>query len=248
MGAASQLLVLPRVFPVSRVVIHGSAGEDAPRAYIERIGSQVAGSRPYIQGDPWRHIHWRNTARAPQPQVKEFERADTATLVVAFDASPDAMGGGEALEDAVRIAASVGHHVCRLGGVARLLAGEVDVETGSARVLLEELALLDPARNRSWYELLDRLPGAPDMVAILGEWDTQGVQAIFSLARSSGRIVAFVLTDSRPGYAGQDAVRKLRGAGATVVECRPGEVAGALSVVEGGLPAGSPANRAAPLP
>ena len=124
----------------------------------------------------------------------------------------------------------------------------LNIETASAKVLLEALALLEPARNRSWQDLLERLPRTPDMVAILDEFDTHGVQAISSLAGGHGRIVVFVLTGSRRGHAGQEAVLELHRAGATVIECRHRDVAAALSVAEGASPAGSQFQPAVTVP
>ena len=156
--------------------------------------------------------------------------------MVAFDAAAPA--GDEALEDAVRIAASVGDYVCRSGGAVRLLVGAIDAETGSRSALLEELALLQPTGNRSWHELIECLPPVSKVVAIVGESDAEGVQALFRLAGRRSRMVVFVLRDPRLSQAGREAVQMLRGTGATVVECRQGDVAGALRLVEGWFPAG----------
>ena len=130
-GAPVRLLVLPRVYPVSRLATFDGAAGDSSRLAWARTGEQAVGSRGYLPGDPWRHIHWRNTARTREPQVKEFENVADRSLIVALDASGISRWGAEALDDAIRIAASVTDYVCRSGGTARLLADGLDETSGS---------------------------------------------------------------------------------------------------------------------
>ena len=50
-GASMELLVLPKVLPVSRMELLGGAAEAKPTAHRDRIGDQVAGSRHYVPGE-----------------------------------------------------------------------------------------------------------------------------------------------------------------------------------------------------
>ena len=63
LGQTFQVLVYPRVYPLSHLhLVDGLTGERI-QAQKSRLGLETTGSRPYVPGDPRRHIHWRNTAR-----------------------------------------------------------------------------------------------------------------------------------------------------------------------------------------
>jgi uncharacterized protein (DUF58 family) len=47
--------------------------------------SRFAGVRPYVPGDPVRHIHWRTTARVGVPLVKRFDPSRDRDVLVALD-------------------------------------------------------------------------------------------------------------------------------------------------------------------
>ena len=110
------VVVLPKVYPIRRLDNLGSLGGAETRPLQTRIGEQVTSSRDYFPGDPWQHIHWRNTARTGQVQIKEFERIYDNSLTIAFDASQPGQGDDEVLEHAIKIAASAGSFCMSLRG------------------------------------------------------------------------------------------------------------------------------------
>ena len=80
------------------------------------------GLRDYRPGDSPRWIHWRTTARVGEPMVKEFEQQTEQDLAVLLDpwlpragATPEQR---EAVEDAIRFAATVCLEACRRPGPA----------------------------------------------------------------------------------------------------------------------------------
>ncbi len=112
-----ELTVLPRLLPVDfreafgsdqtldneDLLVHGAAG-----------GSTFHGVRPYLFGDPLKHVHWKASARVGRPLVKEFQRPLQARyyLVLDLDRSQLEGEGPEAnLEYLVRLAASLGRHL-----------------------------------------------------------------------------------------------------------------------------------------
>ena len=232
-GEPMRILVLPQVHPIDRLDFLGGASGAHLREGPARVGEQVAGSRDYRTGDPWQHIHWRNTARSVDPQVKEFERAPQVSLTVAFEIGRE----GEALEHAVQIAASAGDSVCRNGGFVRLVSGSVDITTDSRRELLETLAVVAPTPVPRWRLGAAGEPLADGLLAIVMDDDDTGVGAI-TRATGRGVSVAAVVMVGFDGAGRGAATQTLRGAGAGVVECLPDGITSTLNALAAGTPGG----------
>ena len=132
-GGAGELLVLPRVEPV--VAVAGGAsgagvGPDgggdgaAPRGRIDGMAAELDldGLRPYRPGTPAARIHWPALARSGEMLERRLTAdAESAPLVVLDASRPQSE---EALDRAVRAAASLCLHLARRGGCALLLPGE----------------------------------------------------------------------------------------------------------------------------
>lgn len=130
------------------------------------------GLRDYRPGDSPRWIHWRTSARLGQPMVKEFEQQHEQDLAILLDpwlprtkVTPDQR---EALELAIKFAASVCFETCRHPG-RRILLGwtgpSPGVRQGPASVkllheMLEQLATVGPAQEGSLSGLLDVIPAS----------------------------------------------------------------------------------------
>jgi uncharacterized protein (DUF58 family) len=87
-------------------------------------GLDLAGLRPYVDGDDARHIDWNVTARLDEPQVREFneDRELTAWLVLDRSASMVAGGPGRGKQDvlaelALLLARLLGRSGNRVGAV-----------------------------------------------------------------------------------------------------------------------------------
>ena len=228
-GGPMRVLVLPKVHPIDHLDFLGGASGALLREGSARVGEQVAGSRDYRTGDPWQYIHWRNTARSVDPQVKEFERAPQVSLTVALEIGRE----GAALENAVEIAASAGDSVCRNGGFVRVVSASVDITTGSRRELLETLALVDPAPVPRWSLGTAGEPLADGLLAIVMDDDDEGAQAI-GLAAGRGVNVAAVVMVGFDGPGRGAATQTLRRAGAGVVECLPDGITSTLNALAAG--------------
>lgn len=120
-----------------------------PRPRPAAAHAEFHGLRPFRNGDSFRSIHWRTSARRGEWMVREFENAVTDNLILVFDPwQPDA---GPLLEDAVSLAATICWEWCRQRGdrFALAIGGPKPViwegVTGPehARRMLEELALLE---------------------------------------------------------------------------------------------------------
>ena len=133
-GGDGDLLVLPRVEPV---VVAGAGGGNDGGGGPERSGDRAGlrgridgmageldldGLRPYRQGTPASRIHWPAVARSGEMLERRLTAdSDSAPLVVLDAARPPSE---EALDSAVRAAASLCLHLGRRGGCALLLPGD----------------------------------------------------------------------------------------------------------------------------
>jgi uncharacterized protein (DUF58 family) len=120
---SAELLVLPRLFPVRAT---GGGGEAMPAharaALIAAAETELDGLRPAREGSPASRIHWQSFARgAGLMERKLISEADSRPLVVL---DPRAPASSEALDAAVRAAASLTIHFARRQGCALLLPGD----------------------------------------------------------------------------------------------------------------------------
>lgn len=192
LGAATQILVYPKTYPVAAGLAAGLAGSLDTRPAHARVGDQVIGSRRFTQGDPVRHIHWRSFARLGTPQVKEFEDAPDDVMTIYFSAH---QLGETLLEDAVRIAASLGAAICRAGRRVRVLGGSVESEYHNDEELLRDLAFLTPERGLALDGLAARVGPGSHILAIVSSDDEVSQARLAGLA-GGGRQVTAVLLDA----------------------------------------------------
>ena len=129
-----ELLVLPRIEPVTAPAAGGGSarGDDAlagSQAGLagRRLDASVAeleidGLRPYREGAAASRIHWPSVARSGEMLERRMvAELDSAPLVVLDAAAP---ATEEALDKAVRAAASLSVHLARASGCALLLPGD----------------------------------------------------------------------------------------------------------------------------
>jgi len=158
--AGGELLVLPRIEAVDVVGPASVDGEGAGAANAGEEGAasirearavefEVDGLRPYRHGSPASRIHWPAVARSGEMHERRIVAGAEATPLVALDAEHPA--SEEALDRAVRAAASLCVHLAPGTGCAVLLPGA------------HGPAMLD-SRLRTWPALHSRLavvgPGA----------------------------------------------------------------------------------------
>lgn len=119
------ILVLPRIEPV--VSGAGGIGGDGTGAGGRRVGAagaevEMDGLRPAAPGTAASRIHWPALARGAGLMERRLRPESDARPLVALDARFPA--GEEALDAAVRAAASLAVHLARHGGCALLLPGD----------------------------------------------------------------------------------------------------------------------------
>ena len=134
-AGTAEVLVLPRTEPVLRVGERGGggagnglgegAGENGDRGLGRRaapsLASELDGVRPHQDGVPASRIHWRTVARTGELFDRRLVSGSEFSHAVVLDSS---LGDEQALDKAVRAAASLCLHLAPAGGCALMLPGE----------------------------------------------------------------------------------------------------------------------------
>jgi uncharacterized protein (DUF58 family) len=170
---AGEVLVLPRVEPVVAVgaAAAGRLGTRSLRPRAESAEVEIDGLRPYRPGVPASRIHWPAVARRGEILERRLVADSDSRPLVVLDARR--APGEDALDRAVRAAASLTVELARHGGCALLLPGDrrptdVDHELRAFAPLHVRLALLEPD---------DRAPAAAR---------AQGSGAVYWVAAAGG--------------------------------------------------------------
>ena len=118
-----EILVLPRIEPVVAAPGAGGAARIARRGR-PAVGAEVEldGIRPLRHGTPASRIFWPAVARGAEPQERFLTAASESRPVVVLD--PRGAAGDEALDAAVRAAASLARALATDGGCQVLLPGD----------------------------------------------------------------------------------------------------------------------------
>ena len=173
-GEPTSMTVYPAVGQLTRrwQYIHREASETKRGSRHDRSIQQQEyhGLRDYRSGDSPRWIHWRTSARVGQLMVKEFEQQHEQDLAILLDPwmprSKATTDQREAVEEAIRFAATVCFDTCRHTG-RRLLLGWTGETPGlrqgpaSVKLLhesLEQLATIRASASGNLCDLLDVIP------------------------------------------------------------------------------------------
>ena len=118
-----EVLVLPRVEPVRSAQVGGEAAPLGRSASVTDAGAtEVDSVRPLRPGTPASRIHWPTVARTASLMERRLVAdGDCAPLVVVDPTMPSSP---DALDQAIRAAASLCVHLARQGGCALLLPGD----------------------------------------------------------------------------------------------------------------------------
>ena len=239
---AQQVLVYPRIYPLNRLyLVDGLAGESV-QAQKSRLGLETAGSRPYIPGDPRRHIHWRNTARTGRLMVREFEDPQDHTLHLLFDATQSWGEGRESsLEYSIKLVASVANYA-RLhrvpvqvwgGTLGAGLAGAGPPVGDNWQPLLRSLALVEPGQGPNLPQSLGRLPAGSSALAVFSTGERQSARAMSLAGLNLNRLVVVALEGFGEPDSSDDLLDELACAGGQVICVRPGQLPQTLKQLEG---------------
>src|SRR3954468_5899778 len=126
-AAGDEVLVLPRVLPVRSTTAGGENNGAHARAMLTAAAeTEPDGLRQYVEGAPASRIHWASLAKGHGlMERKLISQSDARPLVVLDPRGADA----DALDAAVRAAASLVVHFARRSGCGLLLPGDRRVTT-----------------------------------------------------------------------------------------------------------------------
>jgi uncharacterized protein (DUF58 family) len=200
-GVGGDLTVYPAIGQLTRrwQVLQRQATENRPGQRHDRSAQQEEyhGLRDYRSGDSPRWIHWRTSARLGELMVKEFEQQHEQDLAILIDPwLPRTKGHPEqreALESAIRFAATLCLETCRHHGRRLVLAWTgppPGIRQGPSSVklahdLLEQLAIMRPTHEGALSDLFDVLPPAILRDAMLVVVSTRPVNMIEEAERSA---------------------------------------------------------------
>ena len=242
LSGRTMFIVTPRVVPLPRTVISRSwAGEGNGRARLtSTAGEDDVIPRAYRDGDEFRRVHWRSTARHGELMVRREEQRWRNKATVFLDSRSSAHAGSGAassFEVAVSAAASVGVHIAQEGLTGQFISDSQvirNVPFFEDRVL-DSLAVVRPSATRSLTQSLGELraSGAGVIIAVLGRLSVAEARQLAACRADGSQGIALLLEVS--SWADQ-AVRAL---GEQVMP----DGAGAADTAAG--TAGSPNGRAA---
>jgi uncharacterized protein (DUF58 family) len=159
-----EVLVLPRIEAPGpggeRAAGAGGGHVDGSSIAVQGAELELDSLRPYREGAPASRVHWPTVARTGTMMERRLvPDADSRPLVVLDPRRP---ASEEALDAAVRAAASLTVHLARQGGCSLLLPGDrrasdVDAELRSWPQLHVRLALVEPGAGAPFAGRLERL-------------------------------------------------------------------------------------------
>ncbi len=227
-GESDELLVLPRTSPIAFARRREGDGRAAGEVtLLGAAATDVDGVRPYREGTPAARIHWPSLASRQELMERRLRVTENVRPLVVLDVrgapNPDA------LDAAVRAAASLTLSLAREGGCALLLPGERRPSTiGSelaawpaahVRLALVEAGETAPALGAAGMRRgpllyvsarrVDRLPPAAQAIArgpasLIVPGRLQGRESLFAVAGCHGYAQA---SGRRPGNAADGRAR-----------------------------------------
>jgi hypothetical protein len=230
LSGRTMFVVTPRVVPLARTVISRSwAGEGNGRARLtSAAGEDDVIPRAYRDGDEFRRVHWRSTARYGELMVRREEQRWRNKATVFLDSRSRAHAGSGAassFEVAVSAAASVGVHIAQEGLTGQFISdSEVirSVPYFEDRVL-DSLAVIRPSARSTLTQSLKELrtSGAGVIIAVMGRLSVTEAQQLATCRADGSQGIALLLeVSSWANAAGraenQQAVRDARSTDASV--------------------------------
>src|SRR5215203_3533947 len=231
-AATTQVMVTPRVVPLSALRTTGGAGStgEARPHRVGVVGTDDALVREYRQGDDVRRIHWRSTARWGDLMVRREEQAWDPSASIVLDSRGGAHAGRgmqNSLEWAISAAASIGIHflddgfsieIYEADGPLHISGTMGQHSSASQELVISRLTDLKARTTSSMHyavesATIDR-PGQL-VIAIMGRMTAEDANTLLSARRNRAQGLALLLdVDSyadEPGSEQQQAQDRLAG-------------------------------------
>jgi uncharacterized protein (DUF58 family) len=202
----TDLVVTPKVFPLARTMISRAwaAEGDGRSRLTATAGEDDVIPRAYRDGDDFRRVHWRSTARYGELMVRREEQRWRNRATVLLDtraAGHVGTGPSSSFELAVSAAASVGVHLTQEGLSGQLITDEgTNLSSGPMfeDMLLDSLAVIKPSRShdltRGMQEL--RAANAGVIIAIMGLMTQDNARQLAVCRTEGSQAIALLLAVS----------------------------------------------------
>jgi uncharacterized protein (DUF58 family) len=201
LSGRTTFVVTPRVVPLARTVVSRSwAGEGNGRARLtSTAGEDDVIPRAYRDGDEFRRVHWRSTARYGELMVRREEQRWRNKATILLDSRSVAhagRGAASSFEAAVSAAASVGVHIAQEG-----LTGQFISDSEVIRAVpffedrvLDSLAVIRPSAKRSLTQSFKELraSGAGVIIAVMGKMSATEAQQLATCRADGSQGIALL--------------------------------------------------------
>ena len=142
-----EVLVYPRIVPLPPSLLKALASWGIQARYQKGRESGLYNLRPYRDGDNFRLIHWKTSAKAGELMLKELEREEGGKVTLLIE-DPEPMTSVEKVEEDISLAASLVVHFIKQDAEVQLLTtnGTIPFGRGISHLhrLLEHMALYHP--------------------------------------------------------------------------------------------------------
>lgn len=237
--AADSVLVYPSWERISQVGLLESSLGVSEGVSKSRSGSEIAGTRRYVAGDPYRNIHWRNSARTGRLAVKEFDSWSERSVAIVIDADdlPVQDPGDRPSDYAVRMAATAAAPLIESGGTVRVVTPNSGQVRTSWSDVMSDLAQIEDQPAGTSSDWIQGVNGGERVIAFIHSGNSDLLSALTSMARSGSDVAAVVFEGFMPGDNAQHAVNILASVGVSAISCRRGELSRAMKLMEQGAAA-----------
>lgn len=145
-----EVLVYPRIVPLPPSLLKILASWGIQARYQKGRESGLYDLRPFRDGDDFRLIHWKTSAKAGELMLKELEREEGGKVTLLIE-DPEPTASAERVEGDISLAASLAAHFIKQDAAVQLLTtnGMIPFGRGIPHLhrILEHLALYHPDRT-----------------------------------------------------------------------------------------------------
>lgn len=145
-----EVLVYPRIVPLPPSLLKALASWGIQARYQKGRESGLYDLRPFREGDDFRLIHWKTSAKAGELMLKELEREEGGKVTLLIE-DPEPTASVEKVEEDISLVASLAAHFIKQDALVRLLTtnGTIPFGRGIPHLhrILEHLALYRPDRT-----------------------------------------------------------------------------------------------------
>ena len=211
-SAPQSILILPKRYLLRPIALPGASKyQQGGVALAGSVGEseEFVSLREYRRGDPLRHIHWKSSAKAGEPVVKEFQDEFFVRHALILDTFAGSEKG-EAFEEAVAVAASFAATIDTQDSLLDLMfvgpqafrftAGRGVAHSEQMLEILASVSLCPSKEFRSLQELvLEHTTALSGCICIFLAWDAPRRDLVRRLRQLDLPLLVLVVQDVNEG-------------------------------------------------